>query len=103
MVNHLVQTHGHKTKHHHPASTDPNTGSNVPTSGPTTGSGSGTTGSGVGSTPQEGQVDALDIQNDTEYLCPVTIGTPGQKFMLDFDTGSADLWVSSLCINWIYK
>lgn len=37
------------------------------------------------------EVQAEDVQNDTEYLCPVTIGTPGQTFHLDFDTGSADL------------
>ena len=45
---------------------------------------------------QTGQVTADDQQNDSEYLCPVTIGSPGQTFQLDFDTGSADLWVSEL-------
>jgi len=42
---------------------------------------------------QVGNVPAEDVQNDSMYLCPVTIGTPGQTFNLDFDTGSADLWV----------
>lgn len=40
-----------------------------------------------------GTVSATDVQNDTEYLCPVTIG--GQNLNLDFDTGSADCWVFS--------
>ncbi|MCJ1457054.1 hypothetical protein MMC28_007420 [Mycoblastus sanguinarius] len=44
---------------------------------------------------QTGDVPAEDSQNDSEYLCPVTIGTPGQTFTLDFDTGSADLWIWS--------
>ena len=44
---------------------------------------------------QPGDVPAEDSQNDSEYLCPVTIGTPGKTFTLDFDTGSADLWVNT--------
>ncbi|EKG10318.1 Peptidase A1 [Macrophomina phaseolina MS6] len=42
-----------------------------------------------------GQVPAEDIQNDSLYLCEVGIGTPAQTLKLDFDTGSADLWVWS--------
>ncbi|KAL8720514.1 MAG: hypothetical protein Q9225_002636 [Loekoesia sp. 1 TL-2023] len=48
-----------------------------------------------GAEAQPGDVPAEDQQNDSEYLCPVTIGTPGQTFNLDFDTGSADLWIFS--------
>ncbi|KAK4997517.1 hypothetical protein LTR66_003068 [Elasticomyces elasticus] len=44
---------------------------------------------------QAGEVSAADQQNDSEYLCQVSIGTPAQNVMLDFDTGSADLWVWS--------
>ncbi|KAG8702453.1 hypothetical protein FRC08_003478 [Ceratobasidium sp. 394] len=47
--------------------------------------------------PDDGKtvVQANDIQNDTEYACPVTIGTPGVTLILDFDTGSSDFWVWS--------
>ncbi|GAB7355838.1 hypothetical protein MBLNU459_g6501t1 [Dothideomycetes sp. NU459] len=42
---------------------------------------------------QTGQVTATPESDDSEYLCPVKVGS--DTLNLDFDTGSADLWVFS--------
>ncbi|KAH9944776.1 aspartic peptidase domain-containing protein [Amylocystis lapponica] len=36
-----------------------------------------------------------DQSSNLEWTGSVQIGTPGQSFVIDFDTGSADLWVPS--------
>jgi Eukaryotic aspartyl protease len=38
-------------------------------------------------------ITAQDIQDDSEYLAPVCVGTPWRQHNLDFDTGSSDLWI----------
>ncbi|KAK3054570.1 hypothetical protein LTR09_004299 [Extremus antarcticus] len=38
-----------------------------------------------------GEVSAKDINNDSEYIAQVEVGTPAQAMDLIFDTGSADL------------
>ena len=43
-------------------------------------------------TGHTGEVAAQDIQNDSEYLAPVQIGTPGQQLNVVFDTGSAGMF-----------
>lgn len=48
-------------------------------------------------TNQIGVVSAVPEVGDVEYLSPVNIG--GQTIMLDFDSGSSDLWVFSNRLN----
>ncbi|KAG5985021.1 hypothetical protein E4U55_001957 [Claviceps digitariae] len=42
-----------------------------------------------------GSVKNFPVTHEIEYLAPVEIGTPPQKLILNFDTGSSDLWVFS--------
>ena len=49
-----------------------------------------------GCPPRETNISqAEDVEQNALYLATVSIGTPAQNLKLDFDTGSADLWVWS--------
>jgi Eukaryotic aspartyl protease len=44
-----------------------------------------------GTESEIGEVSASPTQNDAEFLSPVSVG--GQTIVMDFDTGSSDMWV----------
>ncbi|KAJ6102273.1 aspergillopepsin A-like aspartic endopeptidase [Penicillium sp. IBT 16267x] len=47
--------------------------------------------SSTADTGEEGTVSATSVKGGSEYVSPVLIG--GQNITMDFDTGSADMWV----------
>ncbi|KAJ5279135.1 aspergillopepsin A-like aspartic endopeptidase [Penicillium angulare] len=46
---------------------------------------------------QEGTVTATSVEGGSEFVSPVVIG--GQNITLDFDTGSADMWVMNTLLS----
>ncbi|KAI4121492.1 MAG: hypothetical protein LQ347_006845, partial [Umbilicaria vellea] len=50
---------------------------------------------------ETGDAAATPEENDQEFLAPVSIG--GQEILMDFDTGSADLWVFSTLLDTFSK
>jgi len=86
------------TEHHHGGTQEHKHKQGGGGTGTGTGSGAGT-GTGSGTSTAGVEVPAADVQNDLEYVVPVTVGTPGETLNLDFDTGSADLWVWSTLLK----
>ncbi|KAI0764403.1 acid protease [Trametes elegans] len=46
--------------------------------------------------PEKRQSEKLTDEGEVYWAGPISIGTPAESFLIDFDTGSADLWVPSI-------
>ncbi|CAB4419075.1 unnamed protein product [Rhizophagus irregularis] len=46
--------------------------------------------------PSPQSIGVIDFLNDIEWIGQISIGTPPQSFLINLDTGSADLWIPSI-------
>lgn len=84
-----------KTKGSKPSKSPGTTGSTTSTGGGITNG--ATSNAAANASAGTGSVTATPEANDVEYLAPISIG--GQTMVMDFDSGSSDLWVFSTSLS----